>query len=266
VRLLSQSTPWSISQNVTDRSDKIIFAELKNSTLRMLQDKLLYSVNSIIHQYVSISSHIIDPTPYFVIKRRLSLTLYYLLDYQTHQEHYILDALAKLLNRFDLTEEKHQAVAINLTIAPKLAFFGDKQDEIVVLVDDPQKLLSRLNNSIKLAAHTAHEIHKKMTNTEDLFDLQKSEHYPYVPHISLGRIDFGALESKHSSIIDLIKTRIEQEVFPVIELWLSSKDIGLHLEDFCLYDIVQKLCIKHYDLFCNIENHYGDKLIEIYKK
>lgn len=239
------------SKNSAHTSEKIIFAELEHHTLRDLQHKLLPDVSEIIRQYVIISSHILDPGPRFIIKKRLNLTFYYLPNYQLGRESYILDALKAIQPHFNVG--LIMSSASNLLIAPKLALFGDKRDEIVILIDDAEKSLSSLHNTVKAAAHTANNAYKSITNN-DLFDIQKGERFPYVPHIALGRIDFGDLETKNSGMVESIKTRIEQDIFPLIDSWLASKEVRVHFNNLCLYDLAQKQCIKTYDLCYGMED------------
>ena len=185
-------------------------------------------INAIIQQELNLSDS--DKSPSFKTPPHHNLTLYYIFDW--------LDGNDSLLAQVIDSAFTHNAIpAFDVTFGHP-AFFGMHNDEIVVKINDPQGRLSKINTILKNALVGSHV----------LYNVKKSEYFPYVPHIALGRLPvndklyFSSADGlKH---LNNIKQRIEQEVFPIITQALNAVATKLHVGSWCLYNVQQKIKIK----------------------
>ena len=113
---------------------------------------------------------------------------------------------------------------------PKVAFFGDDKDELVMLVSgDPKEEFLKLNTTIKEVISEAHKQYKGKQHAS-LYDVTKSEKFPYLPHIGLGRIRTNSIrqhikDTTHvATTFEQIRQRIIKEVLSVAEKMLILRN------------------------------------------
>lgn len=135
------------------------------------------------------------------------------------------------LDNLKLTEQMPQSVSL----ASESAFFGDHQDELVVFINDQEKELATLNQTIKSSARKLSQEfeHKHKTS---LYNIPKSERCEFKPHIGLGRIRLQSIKN-HTKDLQQLHTLAQQD---------NRKH--LHTDMLCLhlhYDLVQMLPFQH---------------------
>lgn len=164
------------------------------------------------------------------------LTLYYLYDMPVAGESFLITALESIENKLQKLTAQHAS------IAPKVAFFGDNKDELVILVHDSKKELSALNSLMKNTAHESNEEYKQKQHV-DLYDITKSEKYTYLPHIGLGRIRASSIrqqlkdETQTDKVFEKIRERIIKEVLGIIEKTLSPDSAKLHFNKLRVWNL-----------------------------
>ena len=141
----------------------------------------------------------------------------------------------------------------SVSITPDAQFFGDHQDELVVLINDPAKELLRYNNTIASASHAAHDAYKKQHNS-DLYAIAKSERYPYLPHMGLGRLRIQAIKNllkndvDAPAIIERIKKRIEKEVSALLAQIVNDKNNTLYFKTISIAALPERAYIESFDI------------------
>lgn len=169
------------------------------------------------------------------------VTIYYIIDLKEDGESWVIDAEDRMPS---------PEFPIKFALSNNFAFFGEKQNELVVLINDTEGKLKRLNNSFKEALHLENKLYRGKSET-DLYDIKKSEIFEYVPHIALGRLQSDSIkalfdnEQRGQEVLDKIKLRIQNEVFPVISKLIEENNDQFSVDSFCLYDKDRK-CIKKF--------------------
>lgn len=222
----------------------LVFTEFDNHPgLTRLQNHIAPLIDRIIKEEVGAQD---DNYPHFIIKKRQNLTLYYLDGFQILHENLLLNALIAMQNR---TQGIKAPRAV--TISTDSAFFGDRGDELVIKINDPSQALRNVHNDIKETCRVAAAEFKQKYNT-NLYDVAKSERFPYVPHSALGRISINALSNYSQKpeegfvIFQKIKKRIEDEVFPTIKTLLSPEEKVLAIDSFCVFSFRSREVIKKF--------------------
>lgn len=142
---------------------------------------------------------------FFLPKKLQRITLYYLTDiYKKNQE-----ALLSQLEKIKLIHIKPK----NVSISSKVEFFGDQQDELVIMINDPEDELYKFNQAIRKIANQANYEHSQRYG-KTFYDVAKSERYLFIPHMGLGRIRSQSIKNfiKDASQIPIIFERIKQKV------------------------------------------------------
>lgn len=238
-----------------DRYNTFIQIVLENQPgITMLRNKIKPLIDTIIQEELQVTGDVDFPD--FLIPKRhwiSRLTLYYLSGLKIDQENYILDAL-------DAMQENQRGIYIsrNITLGSQFDFFGGKKEAVVILINDEIKSLFSLNGDIKEFVSNANDQYRTINN-EDLFNKKQSEHFPYLPHIEIGRLQIDSLKKfigvdphEQEKIIDSIKQRIKGEVFPFLDSLLTSKHRKLNITAFCgLISYIRgvgRSCLKQYEL------------------
>lgn len=214
------------------------------SVLGVIQDKLVPIVNEIIKKEVALPSDY--DFNFFLAKRKQLVTLYYLYDADTAE----MDQLDAVLHKM-IQENQKNFILKNVQLSSQLNFFGDHHDELVLMIDDPHKELSLLNQKIKIGMH---ELNKEYQHTHKtvLYDVSKSERFSYLPHIGLGRIRAASIKKhiKDVSQIDAIYAKITQQILDVasvvVKELLSKNNNRLVFNSVCLFDLELHACVKEY--------------------
>jgi hypothetical protein len=206
----------------------------KIPVIEEVQSQIKPLIREIIKQELGLTSD--DSFPQFLIKPRHNLTLYYLDGYdgKSAEEAFVV-ALEKMQK---MGRGIHQPKGVHLT--SEAAFFGDRQDELVLKVTDQKHALQQLHNDIKNTCNKACYEYKHHQN-KDLYNVLQSERFPYVPHIAIGRLQLEYLSKtarrsgKNADfVIQNIKKRIEREVFPKIAALIKQGDTELLIHRFTL--------------------------------
>ncbi|MDP3889252.1 MAG: hypothetical protein Q8Q25_01760 [bacterium] len=141
--------------------------------------------------------------------------------------------------------------AKNVSIKPEVDFFGEGHDELVVLINDPDGELSKLNKEIKGTAHQAHDDYKKIHH-RDLYDIAKSERYPFLPHMGLGRIRSNSIKQhiKDKSLVndtfERIKQRIKKAAQEVVKESIAASSSKLSFNKIGVLDLAKQTYIKEW--------------------
>ena len=176
------------------------------------------------------------PTPSY-------LTLYYVVDMPESGTPVVASALVGIEKNLQDSTPHHAL------LVPKVAFFGDDKDELVMLVSDPKEELLKLNTTIKEVIHEAHKQYKGKQHAS-LYDVTKSEKFPYLPHIGLGRIRTNSIrqhikDTTHvATTFEQIRQRIIKEVLSVAEKMLSTETAKLHFDKIRFVNLKKSLEIK----------------------
>lgn len=178
---------------------------------------------------------------FFLPKEMQRITLYYMYDVYENGK-------ATLFTAFDQIKwrEPH-----NVLVAPEVNFFGDQQDELVVMINDCSKELLHLNQEIKKIAHEANTEYKRAYN-DDLFDKVHSEKFPFLPHMGLGRIRLHSIkqhikdESQMSTIVDRIRQRIISITLKIVHELMADQNIKLSFNTISVFDFQKRAYIKEY--------------------
>ena len=187
--------------------------------------------------------------PIFFFKKRQAITVYYANDMYENGVGALLSILDSLRFKVDLH---------NIVINPKIDFFGDLKDDrmamidLVAHIDDPNKALSILNEEVKKIAYEANKEYK-LAHQTDLYDIQKSERYSFLAHISLGhlRVNYIKYLIKDDLKADEVIARIKQSILSEVSralLGLSVEDRTLYFNKLSIYDLSKRIYIKEYML------------------
>lgn len=220
---------------ISQKRDFLILAEHDGADIiTSLRSAIAPLINTIIQQELNLSEA--DKSPSFKTPPHHNLTLYYVFDWLSQKDDLLTQAVDSAF--------AHKAISAFEVMLGQPAFFGMNNDEIVVKINDLEGFLSKINIDLKHALASSHA----------LYNVKKSEYFPYVPHIALGRLPandkryFSSDEGQNH--LNNIKQRIEHEVFPVIVQKLKSVGKKLYVTALCIYDVQQKSKIKS----CYFEN------------
>lgn len=120
-------------------------------------------------------------THFFQIKPRLWMTLFYVGTCSEENETLLVSLMTNMHKQKLLHLQEPR-----LEISTEIAFFGKNKDELVLLVKDNGQLAD-LHKNIKnflLSETKKLSLHEK----RDIFDTKNWELFPFVPHVSLGRL------------------------------------------------------------------------------
>lgn len=187
---------------------------------------------------------------FFLPKNRQAVTLYYVNDIYENGETDLFSALNNMAPNWQ------NLVIHNVTFTPKLDFFGEEKDELVILVNDSDKQLSQLNREIKEIVHQVNMQYKQKYH-HDLYDIAKSEHYHYTPHINVGRLRSHSIklhikdDSQVDKVFGRIKQRTKKAVGDIVQKLLTKDNQKLSFTMIFVFDMQKKARIKEYALKVN---------------
>jgi CubicO group peptidase (beta-lactamase class C family) len=222
----------------SQKSTLLIQAISDSASLNAIRETVTSSINNIIKEELGLDKNF--DFEFFIPKQLNRLTLYYVHDMHENGEKDLFSALT-FLN----TLEALRAVAITQNIY----FFGDKQDELVVIIDDPLQELASLNTEIKTRLHQL-----------DSYNIAKSEQHPYLPHIGLGRIRFGSIKEhikdtdQVNEIFDRIRERIIKLTQEVISKTVTGENDKLSFTKIGILDLQKKAYVKEYEFKSGYSN------------
>ena len=169
---------------------------------------------------------------FFLPKKRQVLTVYYLQDCVQESE-------SSLFKKINLVEQTNACLNDDITLRPVVEFFGGSfgiNDELVIMIDDPQETLLALNKKLKIDFHTLNDEYKR-THAHNLYNVAKSEQYGYVPHIGLGRIrSTSILERSNTRKLAAIQKRIKQDIAPIIAKLFATHNAHLLFDAMAVFD------------------------------
>jgi len=178
---------------------------------------------------------------FFYPKDRQRISVYSLNEFNQSGESLLFSSLDDI-NIIDMMP-KHISATANLQ------FFGDKQDELVLIVGDKKKELEDINFKIKTKLHKLNDQYKAKEKTQ-LYNIEKSERHHYLPHMGLGRISLREI-NKHikkadaEDTINRIREQIKEEIGKFIEKNISSSP-RLPVSKISIWDLTNRKYIKEW--------------------
>lgn len=182
----------------------------------------------------------------FLDKNHKALTFYYINDMDRRGEHLLISALDAM------QESKKFFIPQKITLGSSVDFFGEWHDELVVMVNDSEGALAMFNKEMKIMAHALNDAYK-VSGGDDLFDVSKSEQFPFVPHIGLGRIRSNSIKelvkdpAQKDKVLDRIKERTKQETLRLIDKIITRENSKISFEKIDVVIFASKrVLIKDY--------------------
>ncbi len=215
-----------------------------------MQDALTPVINEILQEELGKKQD--KNFPIFFFKKRQAIAIYYINDLYDSGEP--LKGILYLFLFPVLYTLQYAPAPEDVTISANLDFFGQAKPglfstiELVVLIDDPSGELAFLNKEMKKAAHHANGEYKRAYHT-DLYDVTKSEKFPYLPHLSLGHLRLNYIRylindpSKETKVIERIKQRIKKEVENALTQ-IPLDDRKATIDKLAVYDLQKKKYIE----------------------
>lgn len=206
-----------------------IHGHLENSDINQLKKEIAPLVNDIISREIGLASS--AGINFFIPKKNQRLTLYYLDQVVPDAEPIILAQMSRLVER-----QKRELGLSDIFLKPELHLFGDDADQLVLMVIDQKNSLSLLNEQIKQVMHEADADYKEK-NREDLYAIARSERYPYMPHITLGSIDWQEIKNhlkdkkSFAAVWQAIQRKILEGLAPFIQKFFEDKKIKIDFVD-----------------------------------
>lgn len=199
-----------------DKNNFLIQLISNSKTYQLIQDQTAEIIKNVVKQELKI-----ETDELFLPKNSQAVTVYYI--------RLIIDKSTEdmFLKEFDkkqiFLDFKKPLVA---TIENDVAFFGEFNDELVILLNDHTNELANLHEKTKKLVHEINAHYYKTYNT-NFYDIKTSEQYPFLPHIGIGRVRSHTLKSlianqNNIEIVDHIKNRITKEVQDAIKKILST--------------------------------------------
>jgi len=222
-----------------------IQAPLNLEIISKIQQDLEPVIDKILQEELGVEKN--EQYPTFFFKRRQAITIYYVNDMYDNGKDLLFSALEKVAQQPDPQ---------NVTMGLKLQFFGDIKKgmiDLVITIADPDKELSGLNDQMKKAMHQANEQYQQMHQV-NLYDITKSEQYPYLPHLSLGHLRTSSIkklikdEAKVNNIIERLKQRIIKAIAEALENLLTHENRKISIDKIGIYDLQKSVYIKEQEL------------------
>lgn len=224
-----------------------IQAPFNMTIISKIQEQITSKIDEIIEEDADVKRD--KETPFFFFKKRAAITVYYVNDMYIDGEPFLLSSL-KAMEQIPAPK--------NVSISPKVNFFGAPKEELLALTDlvveinDPEKGLSLLNEETKQPVHNANEQYKSKYNT-DMYDIAKSERFSYLPHLSLGHLRANYIKHQMSDKSKAEETieRIKQRILEVLSQALSElppEDKKISLERLSIYDLQKRTYISEHAL------------------
>lgn len=185
-----------------------------------------YLANAIVKQELGLSDDY--NFNFFIPKRMQRVTLYYCNNLQLKELEVMLDGMYDL--HFDA-----QSLFAGLT--EDIDFFGDQKDELVLLIDDATGQLAGAHEAIKHMMHVASNEYQKV-HSELLYDIAKSERYPFKPHMGIGRLRIQSIKQRldGKEDVDVIIERIKEKILLAVQQVV--KELCLHNREIIFTNIM----------------------------
>jgi hypothetical protein len=231
---------FSANSNNTTKSTLLIQAISDSQSLNTIKDTVTSSINNIIKEELGLDKNY--DFEFFIPKQLNRLTLYYVQDIMKKGEEDLFSALTFL----NTSEAPDAAV-----ITADARLFGEQQDELVIIIADPVKELAGLNTEIKTAVHQVQQQYKRQHNL-DLYNRTKSEQFPYLPHIGLGRVRLSSIQEhiKDAAQVDEIVNRIRERIIKltqeVIVKTITDENNRLDFNKVSILNLQKKDYVKEY--------------------
>lgn len=207
-----------------------------------LQEMLPSQIEKILCEELSLENN----ESLFLKKDKQRISLYYLNDTEEQGESLIIKALE---NEQKINGFKNPR---GITIAENVDFFGEWNDELVLTVNDPQHELGHLNHLIKDLAYSVDSMYRD-TYKLPLFDKAKSEHFPFVPHIGLGRLRSNSIKQRvqdptqAEKILERIKKRVKDVTLKLISETITSvDDKRITCDTLVLFSLTKRVSIQEF--------------------
>jgi hypothetical protein len=223
----------------------IIQLPFDSSIIGNLQKKVEPIITNIIIEEAGVAWD--EKIPFFFFKKRAAITVYYVNDMRNDGESLLFSAV-EIMQKIPAPQ--------GVTITSKVDFFGEpKQDQLaildlVVVIDDPNDGLSRLNAEVKKAIHAANEQYTT-THNHSLYDRAKSERFPYLPHLSLGHLRENyirhVMNGASKADADTIIARIKQRIIVVVSQALADMSVeerSILFDKLSIYDAQKRTYIN----------------------
>lgn len=235
------------STNTPKETTTLFIQALPNSpALKTIIESLSENINMIIKEEAGLDHN--NNVDFFSPKPVQKLTLYSTNDIHENGN----KALFSALDTINIPDFTINSVSLGSAVEFFYGPFGEK-DELVIMINDPHKELLHYNEIIKEAAHTANKQYKQLHN-HSLYDVTKSERYPYLPHIGLGRIRSNSIKnnlkdpSQFTIIFERIQSRIKDAALESIEAVLNNNNNTLTCDTIGILDLNKHAYIKEYTL------------------
>ena len=141
----------------------------------------------------------------------------------------------------------------DVSFAPEVHFFGNQEDELVIMIVDPKKQLTCLNENLKKMMHCADKCYQETYHCA-LYDCEKSERYSYIPHIGLGRIRLQSIkdrikdQSKINEVMATLKEQVKKKALEIVEQVFALESRQLCFVKVGVLDQRKKEYLKDYSL------------------
>lgn len=234
---------------IAEHQSLIVQLPLNNKVITTLQEHLKACIESIISE--ELAGHALDKkVPIFFFKRRQAITIYYLNDCNTKGQSMIFSG-ADTLEKYSTPKD--------VSLTSDLSFFGEDAVgpqalvDLVMLINDPKKELTMLHNEMKKIAHTINEDYKK-GYALNMYDITKSERFPYLPHLSLGHLRANYIKSLipdqiiAQQIIERLKKRIMHAVENELKNLFALESRTIVITHVNIYDLKKRDYVKSIQL------------------
>ncbi len=220
------------TENSVKKHDMFVQLTAFSDTLAVLIEAITPIINSSIKQELGLDQEYVYE--FFLPKKRFAMTLYYLNGVLEHR----VDQLITVVDRFSTHNTSLDDLGVAL--APRVEFFAGQfgvNDELVIMIDDPRAALLALHTAFKSAFHNADDEYRS-THTYGFYDVVKSERYPYVPHVGLGRIRSTSIKEHNKSGVRLekIQERIKRDVTAVIDRLFATRNTKLVFDSMVVFN------------------------------
>lgn len=182
--------------------------------------------------------------PMFMIKKRQAITGYYFLDLFDNRQ-----SLSGLTHLFvePVLDELRMSAPRRIAMSSSFDFFGQNKPglfshiELVMLINDPTRELTAINHKLKASAHQFNAEYRQVYGI-DLYDIAKSERFPYKPHLSLGALRVNYIKylindpAREEQVIEQIKREIKAMAAAYIAQ-LDKRDLMLDFNEIALYSV-----------------------------
>lgn len=173
--------------------------------------------------------------PTFKLKTNLGMSLYYLgvTDFST--DHLFSSMLSIMQGAGQGCEMLHDVYG-----SDSIEFFGADKNELVVKIDDQQQSVHKLHQSIKHAFRTLNSYVRDVSG-KDIIDFAVAEKYAFVPHVTLGKIEYVNVATEDQEQMAIVRSAIQSKVLEVIRGHVESlKAVHIEAESFKLYNSMHK--------------------------